>query len=113
MNNENITSIATIIGGGFFAGVLIGYALKKVVKIVAVVFGLFFAGLAYLEYQQIIDIKWAKLQSVSQTTLTTLANATIQIPGLNNSDHTAVLSNLGIPLIGSMSMGLAIGFLKG
>ena len=113
MNIEHIGSIGVTIGAGFFAGILIGYALKKIVKLVAVVVGLFFAGLAYLQYQQIIDIKWAKLQSVSQNTVTTLANATTQIPGLNNSDHIAVLSNLGIPLTGSMSMGLAIRFLKG
>jgi uncharacterized membrane protein (Fun14 family) len=77
---------------------------------------LFFAGLAYLQYQQIIDIKWAKLQAVSQNAVTTLANATTHIPIFNNNgDHTAALalSNLGIPLTGSMSMGFAIGFMKG
>jgi uncharacterized membrane protein (Fun14 family) len=36
--------------GGFFVGILIGYALKKVIKIVAIVVGLFLAGLAYLQY---------------------------------------------------------------
>jgi len=97
----------------FFGGILIGYALKKVVKLAAVVVGLFFAGLAYLQYQQIIDIKWAKLQSVSQNAVTTLANATTQIPGFNNSHEIVGLANLGIPLTGSMSMGFAIGFLKG
>ncbi|MBV9178189.1 MAG: FUN14 domain-containing protein [Nitrososphaeraceae archaeon] len=44
--------------------ILIGYALKKVLKVVAVIVGLFFAGLVYLQYQQIIDIKWAKFQAV-------------------------------------------------
>jgi uncharacterized membrane protein (Fun14 family) len=65
MDMGNLSSISATIGGAFFAGILIGYALKKVVKVVAVVVGLFFAGLAYLQYQQIIDIKWAKLQAVS------------------------------------------------
>jgi uncharacterized membrane protein (Fun14 family) len=113
MNIEHIGSIGVTIGAGFFAGILIGYALKKIVKLVAVVVGLFFAGLAYLQYQQIIDIKWAKLQSVSQNTVTTLANAATQIPGFNSSDHIAALSNLGIPLTGSVSIGFTIGFLKG
>ena len=114
MSYENITSFAATVGGGFFAGILIGYSLKKVVKVVALVIGLFFAGLAYLQYQQIIDIKWAKLQAVSQNAVTTLANATTQIPGFNISNHTPTsLSNLGIPLTGSISMGIAIGFLKG
>jgi len=57
MNMDNLASFTATIGGGFFAGVSIGYALKKVVKVVAVVIGLFFAGLAYLQYQQIIHIK--------------------------------------------------------
>jgi uncharacterized membrane protein (Fun14 family) len=113
MNLEPIGSVGVTIGGGFFAGILIGYALKKVVKVVAVIAGLFFAGLAYLQYQQIVNTNWNKLQLVSQNAVTTLANATTQIPGFNNGDHVAALSNLGIPLTGSMSVGFTIGFLKG
>lgn len=107
-------NIAVTIGGGFFAGLLIGYALKKVVKVVAIVVGLFLAGLAYLQYQQTLNINWNKLQVVSQNAVSMLANATTQIPGLNSSDHTIALAltNFGIPLTGSMSMGFAIGFLK-
>jgi uncharacterized membrane protein (Fun14 family) len=109
----DVEPIGLTVGGGFIAGALIGYALKKVVKIAAVIVGLFFAGLAYLEYQQILNVNWNKLQSASQSTLTTLANATTQLPGFSNSDHIAALSNFGIPLTGSMSMGFTIGFLKG
>ncbi len=107
MNLESISSFGGTIGGGFVGGILIGYALKKIVKLVVI--GLFSVSLASLQYQQIIEIKWPKLQAVSQNTLSTLANATTQIPG----NHTAALSNLGIPLTGSMSMGSAIGFMKG
>ena len=89
--------------------------MKKVVKVVAVVVGLFFAGLAFLQYQQIINIKWAKLQAVSQNVIITVANTTTHIPGFGASHHVNALaiSNLGIPLTGSMSMGIAIGFMKG
>ena len=86
-NVGEFSQIGFAIGGGFFASILIGYALKKVVKVVAVVVGLFFAGLAYLQYQQIININWNKIQSVSQNAVTTIANATTQIPGFNNSDR--------------------------
>jgi uncharacterized membrane protein (Fun14 family) len=42
---ELSSSIAvTIGGGGFFGGLLLGYAVKKVVKLIAVVVGLFIAG---------------------------------------------------------------------
>jgi uncharacterized membrane protein (Fun14 family) len=61
--------------GGFFVGVLIGYALKKVLKMVAVIVGLFFlAGLAYLQYHQIANINWNNLQTVSEGVITTLSN---------------------------------------
>ena len=45
---DSLGPVATTIGGGFFVGVLIGYALKKVIKMVTVIAGLFLAGLAYL-----------------------------------------------------------------
>ena len=62
-------NLAVTIGGGFFGGLLIGFALKKVVKILAIVVGLFFAGLAYLQYQHIVNIDWSKLQETSQNTV--------------------------------------------
>ena len=45
---------AATLGGGFFVGILIGYALKKAIKLLAVIVGLFLAGLAYLQYHQFI-----------------------------------------------------------
>lgn len=121
MDSENLWSIAAAFGGGFFVGVLIGYALKKVLKILAIVVGLFFAGLAYLQYQQILNINWNKLQETSQNTVNMLANATTQISnhisnGTEINNHTVTtlaISNLGIPLTGSMAMGFAVGFMKG
>jgi uncharacterized membrane protein (Fun14 family) len=115
MNIENFAPVVTAIGGGFFVGLLIGFSLKKVVKILAIVVGLFFAGLAYLQYQQIVNIDWNKLQPVSHAALTVL-NATKYVPGLTNvSSHTTnlTMSTFGIPLTGSMSMGFAIGFMRG
>jgi uncharacterized membrane protein (Fun14 family) len=51
---------AATLGGGFFVGVLRGYALKKVIKLVAVIVGLFLAGLAYLQNHQILVIFYKK-----------------------------------------------------
>jgi uncharacterized membrane protein (Fun14 family) len=45
-------------GGGFLFGALAGYAIKKVMKIAAVVVDLFVAALAYLSYKGLIDVKW-------------------------------------------------------
>jgi uncharacterized membrane protein (Fun14 family) len=111
--NENL---AVTIGGGFFGGILIGYALKKIIKIVAIIAGLFLAALAYLQYQQIANINWDRLQAMSEDTLITLANATQQIPrfdGNANVPAEFVMTNLGTPLTGSLAIGFTIGFMRG
>ena len=118
---ESFGPAAATLGGGFFVGVLIGYALKKVIKLVAVIAGLFLAGLAYLQYNQIANINWNKLQTVSEGAITTLSNLTMQIPGISSTidNHAAATSSslamtsFGIPLTGSMSAGFTIGFIKG
>jgi uncharacterized membrane protein (Fun14 family) len=106
--------------GAFFVGVLIGYALKKVIKLAAVIVGLFLAGLAYLQQQQIASINWNKLQQVSEGAITTVSNLTMQIPSIssNNDLRVATVSSLamtsfGIPLTGSMSAEFTLGFIKG
>ena len=122
MNNivESFGPTAATLGGGFFIGVLIGYALKKVIKLVAVIVGLFLVGLAYLQYHQIANINWNKLQHMSEGAITTLANLTTQIPIISGGDiHAATtasslaMTSFGIPFTGSMSAGFTIGFLKG
>jgi uncharacterized membrane protein (Fun14 family) len=126
MSFDNISSYATTMGGGFFVGILIGYALKKVIKIAAVIVGLFLAGLAYLQYYQIANINWNKLHTVSESGITTLSNAITQIPGISGSSsvdgHAAAaaatasslaMTSFGIPLTGCMSAGFTFGFMKG
>jgi uncharacterized membrane protein (Fun14 family) len=49
---ESFAPTTATMSGGFFTGILIGYALKKVIKLVVVIFGLFLAGSAYLQYHR-------------------------------------------------------------
>ncbi len=121
MNVESFGPMLAEIGGGFVVGALIGFALKKVLKIIAVIVGLFFAVLVYLQYQQIVNINLNKLQATSQNAATILANTTTQISNhinniSNSSNHVTnslAITNFGIPLTGSMAMGFAVGFMKG
>jgi uncharacterized membrane protein (Fun14 family) len=120
---ESFGPAAATMGGGFFSGILIGYALKKIIKMVAIIVGLFLAGLAYLQYHhQIANINWNKLQTVlSEGVITTLSNMLTQIPGISSTvdSHAAAtasslaMTTFGIPLTGSMSAGFTIGFIKG
>ena len=71
---DSFVPTAATLGSGFFVGVLIGYALKKVIKMMAVIAGLFLAGLSYLQSQQIANISWNKLQTISEAAITTLSS---------------------------------------
>jgi uncharacterized membrane protein (Fun14 family) len=115
---ESLLPTAATMGGGFFVGVLIGYALNKIIKLVAVTVGLFLTGLAYLQYQQIATINWNILQAISEGTISTLATLTMQIPGISSgisvgdgqaaAASSLALTSFGIPLTGSMSAGLLL-----
>ena len=109
MSSDIIAPILATIGGGFFGGLLFGYAIKSVVKLVAVIVGLFIAGLAFLQYQQIASFDWNRIEVLASTAL---GNVTSQI---SHSQELATLamSNFGIPLTGSTSAGFAVGFMKG
>ena len=120
MNIESFAPTAATMGGGFFVGILIGYAIKKVIKLLAIIVGLFLGILAYLQYHQIANINWNKLQHISEDAITTLSNALIQILGISTDGHAAsatasslAMTSFGIPLTGSMSAGFTIGFMKG
>jgi uncharacterized membrane protein (Fun14 family) len=105
----NLTPLLSTIGFGGIVGFLIGFMLKKVMKILAITAGALFAVLLYLQSQDILNINWDKLQNTSQgivsaitaaLTTTTTAGGSISIPG--------------IPLTsGSAAVGFTIGFMKG
>jgi uncharacterized membrane protein (Fun14 family) len=108
METSAISPFAATIGGGFFGGVLLGYAIKKIVRIAAIMVGLFIVGLAFLQYQQIASINWDKFE-VSIAALATAITSTLKESNIT----TMAMSNIGIPLTGSMASGFTIGFLKG
>jgi uncharacterized membrane protein (Fun14 family) len=103
------TSISATIGGGFIGGLILGYALKKVVKLIAVIVGLFIVGLVYLQHQQIAYFDWDRIERMVTTTF---GNVTSQISS-NQDISSFAFANLGIPLTSGMSAGFAVGFMKG
>lgn len=108
-------SIATSIGFGGVAGFLIGYAIKKVMKLALIIVGLFFAAIAYLAHQQIITINWDRFAASSQQAVTGIQNVTTgggAIPGAVDQTASA-LANIGIPLTGSFAAAFVFGFMKG
>ena len=101
--------LLTSIGFSGLIGFLIGFAVKKVMKILAVGAGLFFAALMYLESQNIVNINWDKLQIASQNAVSTLTNAVGQFP---LTSTTTSSGNFALPMTGTAALGFAIGFMR-
>jgi uncharacterized membrane protein (Fun14 family) len=117
------------IGFGGIVGFLVGFVLKQIMKILAVIAGVFFAALLYLESQHIVNVNWDKIQTISNSVLSTITTATTTGGGgmgaiqsiLENNSTTATsilpitntIANLGIPLTGSTATGFTIGIIKG
>lgn len=108
MGVESLGSIATSLISGTVVGILVGYAVKKVLRIVLVILETFFAALAYLNYQGLLSVNWEKMEIISRGILTTLVDSEI-----TGNTANPILSNLGLPLTGGMAMGFALGFVKG
>jgi uncharacterized membrane protein (Fun14 family) len=106
MNLESLIPTVTSIGGGFFIGILLGYFVKRVIKIL-----MFFAGgivglLIYLEYQQIISVNLDRLESSTTYIITSVVSS------LDNMTQGTGLTSLGIPLTASISTGFILGLTR-
>jgi uncharacterized membrane protein (Fun14 family) len=84
----------------------------KVMKVAAVIVGLFIA-LAYLEYQRILNVDWHKVQAISQNGIDWVAVALTHVSSTIGASHPGTLSNIGIPLVSSISAGFAVGMVRG
>jgi uncharacterized membrane protein (Fun14 family) len=109
----DLAPFAGTVGGGFLIGLITGYAIKKVAKLAAVIVGLFIAALAYLEYQRILSVDWHKVQAISQDGINWVADALTHVSSTIGASHPGTLSNIGIPLMSSVSAGFAVGMVRG
>jgi len=110
-----IGGLATSIGIGGFLGFLMGYAIKKVLKIIIIVAGLLVGTLYYLQYNGLLALDWAKVQETVGSLMSNFNNLNFNtpfIPGLGDQIFNA-LSHSGIPLTGGFAGGFAFGFSKG
>ena len=104
---ENLIPAVTSIGGGFFIGIILGYFLKKIIKILMFVAGGIVALLLYLQQQEVISVDVDKMGASSTFIFNSVASS------FDKMTQTGDMATLGIPLVGGLSAGLAIGFVKG
>jgi uncharacterized membrane protein (Fun14 family) len=104
---------AAVFFGAGGLGFLIGYSLKKIAKILAVVVGLFFMGLAYLDYNGWIKVNWQEISNSTNAAVQNGLNQTIAI-----MNHTAIqvqnhVSSSGVNEIGLFPIAGATGLIGG
>jgi uncharacterized membrane protein (Fun14 family) len=97
-------------GGGFLFGAVAGYAIKKVMKIAAIVLGLFVAGLAYLSYKGLIDVKWVTLENVTRRAFT---NASGQVVHALNNTATQFAAHPSAVSVSALPIAAVAGFVPG
>jgi uncharacterized membrane protein (Fun14 family) len=76
---------AALFFGAGGIGFVFGYTIKKVAKIFAVIVGLFFMGLAYMDYNGWVKVNW---QAVSNSTNAVATSGMHQVITIVN--HTAI-----------------------
>ncbi len=104
----------TTVSSGGIAGFLIGYAVKKGIKIILGIAGLFLAGLAYLNYKGLISVDWQSIASVSNKAITEFSLGSANYASsVMDSQVVPTMMNFGVPLTGSFAAGFILGCMRG
>jgi uncharacterized membrane protein (Fun14 family) len=101
--SEVLAPIVYQLGIGGILGFFVGYAVKKLTKLVAVIIGLFAVVLIYLGYQGVISISYDRLAEMVQ--------GLVGAAGQASSVLTPIVANL--PFAGSFIAGIAVGLKLG
>ena len=109
MYTDNLVSVATTLGGGFFVSFLVGYFVKIIIKVLMSVSGAILVLLLYLQSEGIINVEVNsdKIQAAAETainSITTRLALTFPTGNMLIAD-----SNLAIPLTGSIASGFMFG----
>jgi uncharacterized membrane protein (Fun14 family) len=97
--SEIITPVVYQLGLGAIGGFIVGFALKKITKIVLVIVGIFIVALLYLGVNNVININYGALW-------TTIANG-LGVAGAAASWVVGIISVL--PFLGSFVVGFLLG----
>ena len=106
--------IAPISFGGVM-GLLIGYFIRKIIKLLSFVLGCIFSLLLYLQYQGIITMNMDKIQNHIDKIATMIfdSSSIIYQTGGQFNFASRDLGNVAIPFAGGMAIGITVGFLRG
>jgi len=105
-------------GGGFLFGAVAGYAIRKLIKLAAIIVGLFVVALSYLSYKGWLDVKWIPIEDIAKGTLTDITNQAIHAFNDTSSHfeaHPPTMGSEGLPITSAFGFmpGLVFGLRRG
>lgn len=101
--SEILSPLGFQLGVGGIGGFIVGYAIKKISKLIIIVMGLFLIALLYLGTQSIISINYGALWKAIEGSLGLAGEAASWIIGLISI----------LPFAGSFLVGFLLGFKLG
>jgi len=105
MVDINLQQLGLELGSGAVVGGIIGFAAKKVAKIVAIIIGLELALFKFLETRGVLEVNWGKITGAA-------SNATDTATGTETPSWiTSILSTL--PVGAGFTGGFLLGFKRG
>jgi uncharacterized membrane protein (Fun14 family) len=106
MNFDSLIPVTASVGGGFFTGLVLGYFVKKIIKILMFVAGGIVGLLLYLQQQQIISVNMEKVETSSTAILTSIASTFDKLTQVGD------FTSIGIPLTASIAVGFTVALAK-
>ena len=103
----DFTQLGIDLGGGALIGGIIGFAAKKIAKLIAVIVGLELALFKFLETRGILEVNWDAISGAAKNTTSSAGAAAGQPPGWIMSLLSA------LPVSAGFTGGFLIGFRRG
>ena len=103
MSTEIFGDLTAQLGFGAVAGFVVGYAIKKILKFLLVLLGVFFAAMQYLAFEGFITINYGRFEKIFINLGSSLVGE-ISLPDFLTTN---------IPFAGSFAVGLTLGIKKG
>jgi len=105
--DQNLISAGAPLVGGGLLGFCIGWAIKRIMKLVFIGLGLLILILGFLEYKHWISVNWIVTENQSSAILTHLATKIATV-----TQHMNHEIPIGVDLLG-FAPGVLLGFYKG
>jgi len=106
LSYDLLSPLVAQLGGGGIAGFIVGFAIKKLLKLLAILVGLIFVFSQFLAWKGFIDIHYDRLYAIAQQMF---QQAGVVITEFN----VPAFITANVPLAGSFVAGFGVGFRMG